>query len=62
MPVDAKLREMLVCPNCHGKLADQKDEKAEGSPKEGLRCDACKLLFPVKDDIPVMIVNEATKL
>ena len=57
MPVDPKLREMLVCPNCRGKLADQKSDKGEG-----LRCDACKLLYAVKDDIPVMIVNEATKL
>lgn len=57
MPVDPKLREMLVCPQCHGKLTDQKNEKGEA-----LRCDACKLLYPVKDDIPVMIVNEAKKL
>lgn len=57
MPVDPKLRAMLVCPQCRGKLADEKTEKGEA-----LKCDACKLLFPVKEEIPVMIVNEATKL
>ena len=57
MPVDPKLRAMLVCPNCRGKLADQTGEKGEA-----LTCQACKLAFPVKDGIPVMIVNEATKL
>ena len=57
MPVDPKLRAMLVCPSCRGKLSDEKTEKGEA-----LKCDACKLLFPVKDDIPVMLVNEATKL
>lgn len=57
MALDPKLRELLVCPQCKGKLADKKNEKGEG-----LECPACKLLFPVKDDIPVMLVDEATRL
>lgn len=59
MPVDAKLRAMLVCPRCKGALADAKDE---GGLAEGLRCDACKVIYPVKEDIPVMIYDEAKKL
>lgn len=59
MPVDAKLRAMLVCPKCRGSLVDAKDEKGVA---EGLKCDACKVIYPVKEDIPVMIYDEATKL
>ena len=58
MPVDAKLMEILVCPKCKGKIEQTKT--ADGG--EGLRCDACKLLYPVKNDIPVMLIDEAQKL
>jgi len=54
MPVDAKLMEILVCPKCKGKIVETKT--ADG---EGLRCDACKLVYPVKDDIPVLLIDEA---
>ena len=29
---------------------------------EGLKCDACKLVYRVKDDIPEMLIDEAIKL
>ena len=58
MPVDAKLMEILVCPKCKGAITETKT--AEGA--EGLRCDACKLVYPVKNDIPVMLIDEAQKL
>ena len=54
MPVDSKLLELLVCPKCKGKIAEVKT--ADG---EGLKCDACKVVYPVKDDIPVMLEEEA---
>jgi len=57
MALDPKLRELLVCPQCKGKLTDKKTEKGEG-----LECSACKLLFRVENDIPVMLVDEATRL
>jgi uncharacterized protein YbaR (Trm112 family) len=59
MPVDAKLKELLVCPQCKGKLAETKGEKQVA---EGLKCEACKLIYPVKDDIPVMLVDEAVRI
>ena len=59
MPLDPKLKELLVCPQCKGNLVETKGEK---DIAEGLRCDACKLLYPVKDDIPVMLVDEAVRL
>lgn len=58
MPVDAKLMEILVCPKCKGKIAETKT--AEGG--EGLKCDTCKVVYPVKNDIPVMLIDEAQKL
>lgn len=58
MPVDAKLMEILVCPKCHGKIAETKTP--DGG--EGLKCDACKLVYRVKEDIPEMLIDEAIKL
>ena len=58
MPVDPKLMEILVCPKCHGKIVESKTP--EGG--EGLKCDACKLVYRVKDDIPEMLIDEAIKL
>lgn len=57
MAVDAELLEMLVCPKCHGKLEQTRDPEGEG-----LKCEACRLVYPIKDDIPVMLVDEAKKL
>ncbi|MBI4871662.1 MAG: Trm112 family protein [Candidatus Riflebacteria bacterium] len=50
--LDAKLLEVLACPKCKGDL-DYKPEKNE------LRCNACKLIYAVKDDIPIMLIEEA---
>lgn len=55
MPLDDALREVLVCPACKGPL------EYETKP-ESLTCAACKLRYPVEDDIPVMLVDEAQKL
>ena len=55
MRVDPKLLEILVCPLCKGKLVYRK-EAAE------LVCRADRLAFPIKDDIPVMLEEEARKL
>ncbi len=58
MPVDERLLKILVCPKCKGAIQPVKT----GDGGEGLRCDACRLLYPVKDDIPVMLIDEATKV
>ncbi len=52
MEIDAKLLEILACPKCKGDL-DLNQEK------EGLVCPACQLLYPVRDGIPVMLIEEA---
>ncbi|MBI3808951.1 MAG: Trm112 family protein [Nitrospirota bacterium] len=55
MPIDKELLAILACPKCKGdiKLTDKGD---------GLVCQACKLMYPIKDDIPVMLIDEAVKL
>ncbi len=53
--MDKKLLEILVCPLCKGKLVYRK-EAAE------LICKADRLAFPIRDDIPVMLIDEACEL
>lgn len=52
MSIDPFLLSILVCPKCKGDL------QTVSSP-EGLACPACHLLYPIKDEIPVMLVEEA---
>ncbi len=50
-----KLLDILVCPKCKGTLEyDKKNNR--------LICQKCKLAYPIKDDIPVMLIDEAEKL
>ena len=53
--MDKKLLEILVCPLCKSELIYKKEELE-------LICKADRLAFPIRDDIPVMLENEARKL
>ncbi len=53
--MDTKQIEMLVCPECNGKLRYEKNTSE-------LVCDTCKLAYSVEDGIPVMLVEQARKL
>jgi hypothetical protein len=53
--LDPKLLEILVCPRCHGDL-EYRTEASE------LVCHACRLRYEVRDDIPIMLVDEAKPL
>jgi len=55
MALDEKLLEILRCPKCKGDV--QITEK-----QDGLVCGACKLRYPIKDDIPIMLIDEAERL
>ncbi len=52
MPINPDLLALLVCPACHGRL----EQRADGA---GLKCVSCRLIYPIRDDIPVMMVDEA---
>jgi len=52
MPVSPELLEILVCPLCR--------ESVHPTPNgDGLICRRCKRVFPVRDDIPIMLMDEA---
>lgn len=55
MAISEKLLEILACPKCKGELEYVTDE-------EGLICHPCKLKYPVRDDIPIMLIDEAIPL
>lgn len=53
--MDAKLLEILVCPLCKSTLVYRKSEQE-------LICKADRLAYPIQDDIPVMLADEARAL
>jgi uncharacterized protein YbaR (Trm112 family) len=52
MAIDKELLEILACPKCKGDIVVTEKE-------DGLICKGCKLLYPIRDDIPVMLIDEA---
>ena len=53
MAVSEDLLEILVCPKCKGPV--------ELTPaQDGLVCNACALKYEIRDDIPIMLIDEAT--
>ncbi len=56
MPLAQELVDLLVCPKCKGDLVYRTE------PEESLACLACRLVFAVEDDIPIMLLDEATPL
>lgn len=55
MTLSPQLLSLLVCPRCKGTL-----EYAER--EESLTCAACRLRYPVRQGIPIMLVDEASPL
>lgn len=52
MNLDPGLLDIIVCPACHAKLETAGEE---------LVCTGCAYAYPVRDDIPVLLVDEAHK-
>jgi uncharacterized protein YbaR (Trm112 family) len=55
MGINPELLKILVCPKCKGDI--QLTEK-----EDGLTCSACRLLYPIRNDIPIMLIDEALPL
>jgi uncharacterized protein YbaR (Trm112 family) len=55
MPLSKDLLDILACPQCKGEVVPDENH-------EQLTCDACKLAYPVRDGIPVMLIDEAQPL
>jgi uncharacterized protein len=54
VPVDKELLDILVCPNCRGEVEYQPE-------RDVIVCTKCGLRYPVRDDIPVMLIDEAER-
>jgi uncharacterized protein YbaR (Trm112 family) len=52
MPISKELLKILACPKCKGDL--YLNETADG-----LICERCRLLYEIKDDIPIMLIDAA---
>lgn len=55
MNINQDLLDILACPKCKGDI--YLTEK-----KDGLICEKCQLMYPIKDDIPIMLIDEAIPL
>ena len=53
--INNELLDILACPKCKGQV--ELTERADG-----LVCKTCQLLYEIRDDIPVMLIDEAIKL
>ncbi len=54
MRLDPVLLDILVCPDCKGSLTVDYDA-------DELICNQCGLVYPVRDNIPIMLVDEARR-
>ena len=52
MAISPDLLEILICPACRAKVELKSDST-------GLRCVSCHRLYPIRDEIPVMLIDEA---
>ena len=55
MAISQELLDILACPKCKGDIY-------QNDSKDGLICDHCKLLYEIRDDIPIMLIDEAKAL
>jgi uncharacterized protein len=55
MGIDKELLDILVCPKCKGDIELTQEE-------DGLSCKTCELKYPIKDDIPIMLIDDALPL
>lgn len=55
MPIDERLLEILICPNCRGPVEYLADDNVIACRGE------CRYRYPIRDDIPVMLIDEAEK-
>ncbi|MCU0561047.1 MAG: Trm112 family protein [Desulfobacterales bacterium] len=55
MAISPELLEILACPKCKGDIH-------LNAGKDGLICRRCKLVYDIRDDIPIMLIDEARPL
>ena len=55
MAIDKELLDILACPKCKGRIF-------QNESLDGIICESCQLLYPIEDDIPVMLIEEAREV
>ena len=55
MAISKDLLEILACPQCKGELRLT-------PAQDGLICERCRLLYEIRDDIPIMLIDEAKRI
>jgi uncharacterized protein YbaR (Trm112 family) len=55
MAISKDLLDILACPKCKGDIHLNQNN-------DGLVCESCRLVYPIKDDIPIMLIDEAIPL
>lgn len=55
MTIDKELLDILACPKCKGEIRLTKK-------KDGLVCEKCRLIYPIREGIPVMLIDEAVAI
>jgi uncharacterized protein YbaR (Trm112 family) len=55
MTINPELLEILACPKCKGEIHLNEAE-------DGLICESCRLVYEIRDDIPIMLIEEAKPL
>jgi hypothetical protein len=55
MAISKELLDILACPKCKGEIHLNETD-------DGLICDKCRLLYEIRDDIPIMLIEEAKPL
>ncbi|MEV6314010.1 Trm112 family protein [Streptomyces sp. NPDC051776] len=63
MPLEAGLLEILACPACHSPLRETQGASEAESGADELVCTGadCGLAYPIRDGIPVLLVDEARR-
>lgn len=56
--ISKELLEVLACPKCKSDI----ELIERDTDTYGLKCEACRLIYPIKDGIPVMLIDEAATL
>jgi uncharacterized protein YbaR (Trm112 family) len=55
MAINQELLDILACPQCKGEIH-------LNDAQDGLVCEACRLIYEIRDDIPIMLIEEAKPL
>jgi uncharacterized protein YbaR (Trm112 family) len=55
MAINPELLDILACPQCKGEIRLNEEE-------DGLVCETCRLIYEIRDDIPIMLIEEAKPL